>query len=138
VISLFLLTALALDLDSIKAEPMLEKRALRAADAALEAVANSRKAYSAGDLKPFADGVADATAAVDLALESLEAMGKHPSRNVRNYKAVETKIRELQRRVSTFRADVSFEDRAPVEKLEQHVNAAHEKLVTGIMSRKPK
>lgn len=136
----FLILAIlaAIDFEAIKAEPLLEKRALRAASAAIDAVTGARKAYAAGELAPFAAGIAEATSAVDLAVESLEAMGKHPSRNVRNYKAVETKIRELQRIVSTFRADVSFDDRAAVERFEEHVNAVHEKLVSGIMSRKPK
>lgn len=128
---------LGADLAAIKAEPALDKRAVRAVDAALVDLASARKSYDAGEVAAFQTSLRDVVAAADLSMESLEAMGRHPSRNIRNYKMVETKFRELQRKIATLRSDASVEERPAVEKAERRINEIHEKLVTGIMSRRP-
>lgn len=124
-------------LDAVKAEPLLDKRAAKAVDAASQSVTDARKSYEQSEFARFESSLAEVTAAMDLAIGTLEAMGKHPSRNTRNYKVVEMKTRDLLRRITTLRQDVGFEDRPKVEKVEGRVTAIHEKLVEGVMSRKP-
>lgn len=138
VVSLLLMMAtLAQDLAAVKAEPLLDKRAQKGIDFAGERLTNARAVYEKGDFKALAPAVAEVTTGAELCLQSLEAMGKHPSRNVKNYKLAERRIRELLRRVTTLRADVSAEDRAVVERAEQRINELHEKLLEGALSKKP-
>ena len=124
-------------LDAVKSEPMLDRRALKAVDAAGAALTEARKRYEQGELEKFESALGGVVEGMELALTTLESMGKHPSKNTRNYKAAEMKTRDLLRRVTTFRQDCGFEDRPKVERVEKRVAEIHEKLVDGVMSRKP-
>ena len=134
-LTLMMMATLTQDLAGVKAEPLLEKRAQKAIDFAGTRLTEARAAYDKGEYQQLGRAVEEVTA--ELCLESLEAMGKHPSRNVKNYKLSEKRLRELLRRVATLRADVSFEDRLLVEKAEKRINAIHEKLLEGALSKKP-
>ena len=72
------------------------------------------------------------------ALASLEAMGKHPSQNVRHYKPAEMRVRELLRRITTLRNDASIEQRPAVVECERRLTAVHETLLDGVMSKRPR
>lgn len=124
-------------LEAVKAEPLLDKRAAKAVDAAGQALTEARKFYEQGEIEKFEASLGQVSQAMELSLATLEAMGKHPSRNTRNYKLVEMKTRDLLRRITTFRQDAGFEDRPKVEKVEKRVTEIHEKVVEGVMSRKP-
>ena len=136
--SLALLTILAIDLATVKAEPALDKRAQRAIDFAQERLTEARKLYDAGDPKAFAQALSDTAVGAELCLASLEQMGKHPSQNVRHYKPAEMRMREVLRRLTTLRNDTGMDDRAPVVECERRVTAVHEKLLDGVMSRRPR
>jgi hypothetical protein len=125
------------DLASVKAEPLLDKRAQLALDLAGMRLTEARAAYEKGEFKTLPALMDEVTASAELCLLSLEAMGKHPAKNVKNYKPSEKRMRELLRRVATFRGDVSFEDRPAVEKAERRITEIHEKLLEGALSRKP-
>jgi len=136
--SLLLVTFLSTDLSAVKSEPVLEKRVHRALDCAQENLTEARKHYESGDdgaLKKALEQTAEAT---EYALTTLEDMGKHPSRNVRNYKPAELRVRELLRRITTLRNDASIDQRPSVVECESRLNAVHEKLLEGVMSRKPR
>lgn len=136
--SLVLLTALVIDLDSLKSEPILEKRAQRALDLAQERLTEARKHLETGDDSAFTKALKQAAEATEYSLASLEQMGKHPSRNVRHYKPAEIRLRELLRRITTLRNDTSIEQRPAVVQCEERISAVHEKLLDGVMSRKPR
>lgn len=136
--SLLLLTLLSIDLHAVKSEPLLEKRAQRALDCAQEKLTEARKHYEMGDDAALTKALAETAEATEYALTSLEDMGKHPSRNVRHYKPAELRVRELLRRITTLRNDASIEQRPLVVECESRLNAVHEKLLEGVMSRKPR
>ena len=125
------------DLASVKAEPVLEKRAQKAIDLANTTLSHARSQYEKGDFKSLAPAMEEVTAAAELNIASLEAMGKHPSKNVKNYKLSEKRMRELARRLETFANDVSFQDRDIVTKAQKRVTEIHEKLLEGALSKKP-
>ena len=136
-LTLMMAATLTQDLAAVKAEPLLEKRAQKAIDFAGVRLTEARAANDKGEFKVLGSAVDEVTAGAELCLETLEAMGKHPSKNVKNYKLSEKRMRELLRRVETLRADVSLEDRPLVEKAEKRINSIHEKLLEGALSKKP-
>jgi len=136
--SLLLVTLLSVDLNAIKSEPLLEKRVQRALDCAQEGITEARKHYESGDDAALKKALAQTAEATEYALTSLEEMGKHPSRNVRHYKPAEMRVRELLRRITTLRNDASIDQRPSVVECESRLNAVHEKLLEGVMSRKPR
>jgi hypothetical protein len=125
------------DLASVKAEPALDKRAQLALDFAGTRLTEARAAYEKGEFKALPGFVDEIKTSAELCIQSLEEMGKHPAKNVKNYKLAEKRMRELLRRVATFRGDVSFEDRPVVEAAERRIGEIHEKLLAGALSRKP-
>lgn len=137
-LSLLLFTLLSIDLDAVKAEPILEKRAQRALDCAQERLTEARKHYEAGADAAFAKALQQTAEAAEYSLTSLEEIGKHPSRNVRHYKPAEMRVRELLRRITTLRNDASIEQRPAVIECEKRLSAVHETLLDGVMSRKPR
>ncbi|MBY0502957.1 MAG: hypothetical protein K2X03_03540 [Bryobacteraceae bacterium] len=136
--SLVLFSLFAIDLDAVKAEPVLEKRVVRALDCAQESLTEARKHYEAGEDAALKKSLAQVADASECALATLEEMGKHPSRNVRHYKPTEMRLREILRRLVTLRNDAGLEVRPLVEQCEKRVEAVHDKLLDGVMSRKPR
>jgi hypothetical protein len=136
--SLVLLTFLSIDFAAVKAEPVLEKRAQRALDYAGEQITEARKHYDAGEDAAYTKALNQSAEGAEYALASLEEMGKHPSKNVRHYKPTEMRMRDLLRRLTTLRNDVSVELRPAVVDCERRVTAVHEKLLDGVMSKKPR
>lgn len=136
--SLVLLAALSIDFDAVKAEPILEKRAQRALDFSQERLTEARKYYESGDDAAFAIALKQTAAGAEYCLASLEAMGKHPSQNVRHYKPAEMRVRELLRRMTTLRNDASIEQRPAVVECERRLTAVHETLLDGVMSKRPR
>jgi hypothetical protein len=137
VFCLLLAANLTEDLASVKAEPVLDKRAQRALDFAGVRLTEARTAYEKGEYKLLAGYAGEVTVGAELCIQSLEEMGKHPAKNVKNYKLAEKRMRELLRRVSAFRNDVGFEDRPALEEAERRISEIHEKLLEGALSRKP-
>ena len=138
ILSILLLSFLSSDLDAVKAEPVLEKRAQRSLDFASERLTEARKTYEAGDDAAFTHVLTQVAESVEYCLFTLEEIGKHPSRNVRQYKPSEMRVRELLRRLVTLRNDASMEMRPAVIDCEKRLAAVHDALLNGVMSRKPR
>lgn len=116
--------------DSVKNEPIAEKRyqlALAEAGKVLEAARDK-------DPKATLETAADLT---EFALSTLESMGKPPHKNGSNYKKIELKTREFLRRAEAIRKEASIDDRPSLEAAFNRINAVHEKVLEGVMSKKP-
>ncbi len=103
--------AMASGLESVKAEPNLEKRSERALAYAGEVVTAMRGALDKNDVEKIRTQLREFAEAVDLSLDSLKATGKNARKSPKYFKRAETKLRELQRRLETLRQDMSFDDR---------------------------
>lgn len=123
--------------DAVKAETNLEKRYWAALDAGQKALDEARAAMSAGTVAELQAKVGQAGDCVEYAMESLEAMGKHPSQNGKNYKRAELRTRDLLRRIDTLAKDVAIDEREAVQAAQKRIGAVHDKLITGVMSRRP-
>ena len=134
---LLLMMTLVLDLEAVRSEPQLEKRAQKAIDYAGAEVSEAREAYQKGEVKGFESAIEHVVAGADLTIKTLEDMGKHPSKNVKNYKLSEKRLREVVRRLDTLKMDVGADERPLVEKAVHHLEEIHEKLLEGALSRKP-
>ena len=135
-IVLALLLAFA-DLSEVKTEPNLEKRSDLALENANRAIDDARSSYQAGDSKKADAELAEVRESVDLSLESLENSGK-PARNSKYFKRAEIKLREMLRRLSGFRDEMSVDDRKPLDDTAARVQEVHDRLLQEIMSKKKK
>jgi hypothetical protein len=123
--------------DAVKAEPNLEKRYWAALDAGQKALDEARVAMNAGAGAELLGKAKEAGDCVEYAMESLEAMGKHPSQNGRNYKRAELRTRDLLRRIDTLAKDAGIDEREAVQVVQKRIGAVHDKLIEGVMSRRP-
>lgn len=130
------LTAGAGDLESIKAQTNLERRSEMALAFADNALAEAKAAWRQGETKVFLARLDDVREAVVLSLDSLQKTGRPPNKLVKWYKSAELKTRELSRRLESFAEEVSLEDRAAVQKVDERVQAVHEEFLLGALSRK--
>ncbi|MCL5744063.1 MAG: hypothetical protein M1541_09070 [Acidobacteria bacterium] len=123
------------DLGPAKAERNLEKRsrlALVNADKLMDA---ANRAYDAGDWRGVLAAMDESRASVDLAIESLKKSGKNPRRGGKYFKTAEIRTRELVRKIESFRQKASIDERAPIEKLKDHVQGVHDELLDAILGR---
>jgi hypothetical protein len=135
---LFAAAPLGADLKQAKAEPNLEKRSKLALDNAAAAFKEARAAYDAGDLDRTRGLIAETAASVELADTALRQTGKDPRRSPKWFKRAELETRELGRRIDSFQQEMSYTDRALLEKLKAQVQQVHEELLTGLMEGKRK
>ena len=125
-------------LDEARAEPNLEKRSALAMDNAVAALREARMAYNVGDLGRTSAKAKEIEESVDLAYASLEKTGKDPRRSPRWFKHAEIRSNELLRSLATFEHDMSFDDRAILEKTKERVQQVHDSLLAGLMGGKRK
>lgn len=116
--------------DAVKNEPLPEKRYLLALDAAAKALVDSSLESGKAKLELAAD-------LTEFALSSLEAMGKPAHKNAGNYKKAELRTRELLRRVDAIVKEASIDERPGLESAQNRINVVHEKVLDGVMSKKP-
>lgn len=127
----------AADLDAVKAEPNLEKRARKALDNADAAFKAAQEAYlQKGDLKLTTAGLDEVAQSVELADQSLKQTGKNPRRSPKHFKYAEIRTRELLRRLTDFREQMSALDRDDIDKVRAAVQKVHDDLLVGIMGKK--
>src|SRR6185436_16529672 len=105
------------ELARIEAEPHAEKRARAALDYADETLREARDAYAKGDTAATSARLEELEESIELADRSLKATGKNPSRNPKNFKYAELKIRELLRKLDGFREEMSVADRPVMERV---------------------
>ncbi|MBM3760649.1 MAG: hypothetical protein FJW36_10430 [Acidobacteria bacterium] len=109
--------------DAVQNEPIAEKRYQLALDTATKAAVD--KNYNL------------AAEASEFALKSLEDMGKPPHKNGGNYKKAELRTREILRRVDALIKEAGIDERPTIEAAQSRINTVHEKLLEGVMSKKP-
>jgi exonuclease VII small subunit len=139
-LALFCLVAgvVSADLNAVKSVSSPERRSERALDNGDTALDSAKSAYQAGNLSGMKAALQEVQASVELAIQSLKATGKHPSRNTKYYKRGELKTRQLYRRLESFSRQVSIEDRPAVDAVAHRVQEVHEEFLNGVMSRKDK
>jgi len=117
------------DLASLKAEPNLEKRSEKALVYAGELLTAMRAELDRNDVEKIKDQLKEFQAAVDVSVDSLEATGKNARKSPKFFKRAELKLRELHRRLETFKRDMSFDDRPVLDDVLTHVSKKIDGLV---------
>lgn len=134
--TLFLTLFLALvDLSSVRSQPNAEKRSELALDNANHAIDEARAAYQSGDMAKTGAELNEVRESVDVTLDALESSGKQP-RKSKYFKQAEIKLRQMLRRLSGFRDEMSVEDRKPLDDAATRVQEVHDRLLSEIMSKK--
>jgi hypothetical protein len=131
---LALLIAFA-DLTAVKAEPDFNKKSELALANADHEVDVAHQAYSAADDKAFHAALDEIVESVDLSYDSLKQTHKAP-RKSKYYKRAELKVQALLRRLASFRDEVSYEARPPVQAVFKKLSDLHDHLLADIMSKK--
>jgi hypothetical protein len=130
-------TLAATDLDPVRAEPNLEKRAQKALDNAEKVFKSAQDSYLVkGDLKQTGIQLDEVAESVELAYTSLLATRKNPSKSPKHFKRAEIETRSLLRRLDDFRDQMSVEDRDTTDKARALLQKVHEELLEGIMGGK--
>lgn len=119
----------AADLASVKAEPNLEKRSEKALAFAGEILTAMRAELDRNDVEKIKDQLKEFQGAVDLSVDSLKATGKNARRNPKYFKRAELRLRDLLRRLETFKRDMSFDDRPVLDGVLEHVGKKIDELV---------
>jgi len=135
--ALFLLVALAsaADINGVKSEPDLNKRAELAADEADRDMDAARQAWQNGDWNKAMAALSELQQLAELAESSLEETNK-PPRNNRHYKDVEMKLRVLLRRLDGFRLAVDYDVREDVNRIETRVQEVHDQILDAVMTKR--
>jgi len=125
----------ATQIDAVKSERDLDKRAEMAADLADRDFDAARQAWQAGDWTKTLSELNEMKESAELADTSLEQTTKQP-RNNRHYKTVEMKLSNLIRRVDDFRQGVDYEQRDAVNRIETRLQELHDKILDAVMTRR--
>jgi len=123
------------DIAAVKSEPDLEKRSELALANADRDMDQARQAYSGDDQKAAQIALNELTESVEVSYDALQH-AHTPPRKSKYYKHAELKVRELLRRLTGFRDEVSFDSRPPVEAAMKKVSDVHDELIADIMSKK--
>lgn len=121
--------AVGADLAAVKTEPNLEKRSEKALVYAGELLTAMRAELDKNDLTKIAEQLKEFGAAIDLSVDSLKATGKNARKSPKHFKRAELRMRELQRRLETFRRDMSLDDRPVLDGVKEHVAKRIDELV---------
>jgi len=124
------------ELDQARAEPNLEKRSKLALVNAEAALKDARQAYRTGDTASADSKLSVVEDSVDLSYMSLTDTGKNPRKSPKYFKQAEMETRELGRKLDDFQHEMSYTDRAGVDKVRARVQQVHDELLTGLMEGK--
>jgi hypothetical protein len=130
--------ALQADLKKAQAEPDLEKRSKLALDNAFAAYQAARDAYQKGEMEQVQANIEEIERSVDLAYQSLTDTGKNPRRSPKWFKNAELATRDLARRIAGLQDQMSYTDRALLDKVKARVQQVHDELLLGLMEGKKK
>ena len=128
----------SLDIESVRNEPNLERRAELALENANEAIDRAKQFAADAKYDKLHLAVVEVQDSVELCHESLAATGKDPRKNTRQFKRVEMKIHQLTRRLRGFAGEVSVEDKPVVEKAANRLDEINDEIVTGIFTKRKK
>jgi hypothetical protein len=126
------------DLKKALAEPDLERRSKLALDNALAAYQTARDAYEKGETEQVEISIDELEKSVDLAYQSLNDTGKNPRKSPRWFKNAELATRDLSRRLASFQQEMSYGDRAQLDKVKSRVQQVHDDLLLGLMEGRKK
>ena len=126
------------DLESIKSEPQLEKRADLALRFASYKVDVVLAAYEEGDADGGVALLAQIREAVELAYDALMATGKNPRKNPRHFKRAEIRTRELARELEALRRELNYNERSAVDGVHSRITEINMRLLMAIMTKKKK
>ncbi len=121
------------DLEAVKREPKLEKRARKAMDNAGKAFDRARSAYRKGETEVLRVSLQEVADSVALAQKSLQETGKQPRKASKHYKRAEIGSRKLLRRLDNFRNEMSYLDRDQIDEVIASVQKIHEELLHAVM-----
>jgi hypothetical protein len=123
------------DLSEALAEPNLEKRSEKAIKLAEQALDHASKAWKDGrdadeaaQLKAVRDGI-------DLCVQSLKDSGKDARKSPKYFKRAEITLRNIIRRLDSFRFAKGVDERAPLDHLLSHAHRVHEGILLDIMTK---
>lgn len=119
----------AADLAAVKAEPNLEKRSEKALVYAGELLTAMRGELDRGDVAKIKEQLVEFQSAIDLSVDSLTATGKNARNNPKYFKRAEVRLRELNRRLATFKSDMNLDDRHLLDDVREHVTKKIDHLV---------
>ena len=128
----------SLDIESVRNEPNLERRAELALENANEAIDRAKQFAADAKFDQLHLAVVEVQQSVELCAEALNATGKDPRKNTRQFKKVEMRIHQLTRRLRGFAGEVSIEDKPVVEKAANRLDEINDEIVTGIFTKKKK
>lgn len=98
-------------------------------------MAEARRLVRAGGSRSEMEGrLQDAARAAEIALESLRASGRKPSKLAKQYKRGEIQTRDLERAMEDLAMAVSFDERAVVDEIRKRVGRIHEEFLKGVMT----
>lgn len=132
---LILLAPVLFDLESVKAEPNLDRRSELALENATAALDKAKALYKENEYKKAQSSVIEIRESVEVCLESLKATGKDPRKNARQFKKVEQRIQLLIRRLKGLELEVSVEDRPTIRKVEERLEDINDEIVSGIFTK---
>lgn len=127
--------AFAQDLDSVKAEQNLDRRAEYALDHAHNMLDTARSLYKEAKYDRFEGAVLEIGDAVQVCHDSLKATGKDPRKNAKQFKKVEQRIQLLIRRLHSMESEVSVDDRPVVKKVVGRLEEINDEIVNGIFTK---
>ena len=134
---LFLLLS-SLDIESVRNEPNLERRAELALENANAAIDKAKQFAADAQYDKLHLAVVEVQESVELCHESLAATGKDPRKNTRQFKKVEMRIHQLTRRLRGFAGEVSVEDKPVIERAANRLDEINDEIVTGIFTKRKK
>jgi len=126
------------DLESIKTEANLERRARAALDFAKASVKPVLKAQEQGDPQLGVERLMQIQEAVELAHEALTSTGKHARRNPKHFKRAEIQTRNLIKLLRTLSRALHYDERKVVDSVVDRVSAINDELLLAIMTKRKK
>jgi DNA repair ATPase RecN len=137
-LALLFLLAQSLDLNSVKAEPNLDRRAELALDNAGASLDRAKTLYANAEYEKSQEATREIADSVEVCLEALKATGKDFRKNAKQFKRIEMRIQLLVRRVKGFAQSVSVQDRPEIVKVQHRLEEINDEIVTGIFTRSAK
>ena len=128
----------SLDLESVRNEPNLERRAELALENANQAIDRAKHFAAGSEFDKLHLAVVEVQDSVELCHESLAATGKDPRKNTKQFKKVEMRIHQLTRRLRGFAGEVSVEDKPVIEKAANRLDEINDEIITGIFTKRKK
>ncbi len=125
--------AMAPDLEAVKAEENLFKRARKSVENADRMLDVARDAYLKGESDKVSAALKEVDDSIALAYQSLKDTGRKPRKISKHYKRAEIGSRKLLRRLETFRNEMSYLDREQIEEVIKNVRKIQQDLLFDVM-----